>query len=474
MRKTTGIPVKPEDSQPLRLRLLPLSIAAIAATTMIPIALRRPSLTFVDISITRNDVINNLLLYLPLGVSLVGRSFGSCVATAAAVSVLAELLQFFHVDRSPSPVDVACNITGGIIGFLLARLLKKLTGFSLAHISFNRPIAALCLAVAGTSIFALAWHRTRTDFSNWDRSFPLFIGKNATGDRPWQGTIERLAIYPRAAPPVVVREFAESGPAAVGYGNVLPPAIVDWRRQESGTHRCVGRLGELPEDGRWFKSLQKAGELTIFAWITPASISQRGTTRIVTSSRDEYSCNFMLGQIARSLTFRLRTPNTGGNGMNPALYTRPVLVANRPLFIAVTYNGDKSQLYVDGGLVARTNLAERRPRFPQKIIRLLPPLMPIRDLEINVCEIVIGALTAIGILGLFRISVAPPRRAWLLSAAAGSICGVLIWIVCVSAPILGLRVFFLSLAGALLVPYARYGTSSNKSSPDLYGTSRGG
>src|SRR6185312_3247745 len=212
MCKKAGMPVKLENSQPLRLSLLPLSIAAIAATTMIPVALRRPSLTFVDISITRSDVLNNLLLYLPLGVSLVGRGFGTCVATAAGVSVLAELLQFGQVNRSPSPVDVACNIAGGLIGFLLARLLQKLIGFSLESISFNRPIAALCLAVAGTSIFALAWHRTRTDFSNWDRSFPLFIGKNAAGDRPWQGTIERLAIFAQAASSTTIREFAESGP----------------------------------------------------------------------------------------------------------------------------------------------------------------------------------------------------------------------------------------------------------------------
>jgi hypothetical protein len=344
----------------------------------------------------------------------------------------------------------------------------------LESISFNRPIAALCLAVAGTSIFALAWHRTRTDFSNWDRSFPLFIGKNAAGDRPWQGTIERLAIFSQAASSTTIREFAESGPAAVGYGNVLPPAIVDWPNRVGAPHQCADRLSELPEDGHWFKSLQKAGELTILAWIAPANVSQRGPVRIVTSSHDEYSCNFMLGQVARSLTFRLRTPNTGGNGMNPALYTRPVLVANRPSFIAVTYNGNKSQLYVDGGLVARTNLAERRPRFPQRVVRLLPALMPIRDLEINVCEIVIGALTTIGILGLFRIPISPPRRSWLLSAVAGSVCGALIWIACVSEPRLGLRVFFLSLAGALLVPYARYGTSSNKSSSGLYGSSCGG
>jgi hypothetical protein len=223
----------------------------------------------------------------------------------------------------------------------------------------------------------------------------------------------------------------------------------------------------LPEDGPWFAALQNSGELTIFVWVTPDNVSQRGPARIVTSSRDVYSCNFMLGQVARSLTFRLRTPNTGGNGMNPALYTRPVLVAHRPSFVAVTYDGKKSQLYVDGQFVAKTNLAERRPRFPQKVIRLLPPLMPIRDLEINVCEIVIGALAAIGILGLLRTPVAPPRRAWLLSAAAGTVCGVLIWVVCVSELLLGLRVFFLSVGGALLVQYARYGASSNNSSSGL-------
>lgn len=447
--------VHPEDSRSLRLKLLPLTIAAIVATTMTPVALRRPSLAFVDTSFTRNDVLNNILLYLPLGLALVGRSFGTCVAAATGLSVLAEVLQFGQVNRSPSPVDVVCNVAGAIVGFLLACLLKKLTRFSLEFASINRPVAALCLAVAGTSIFALARHRTRTDFSNWDRSFPLAIGNNASNDRPWQGTIERLAIYPRAASPQVIREFAESGPAAVGYGSALPPAIVDWPGQRERPHKCVGGLVELPEDGPWFKELQKSGKLTIFAWIIPANVSQRGPARIVTSSRDVYSCNFMLGQIARSLTFRLRTPNTGGNGMNPALYTRPVLTHNERSFVAVTYDGNRSQLYVDGELVARTNLAEQRPRFPQTVIRLLPPLMPIRDLEINVCEIVIGAMAALGVLVLFPVPASRQRRAWVLSAATGMVCGALIWAVCVSDPLLGLRVFFLSLSGALLIPFAR-------------------
>jgi hypothetical protein len=455
MRTKTGMPVQIEDSQPLRLRLLPLTVAAIVATTMIPVALRRPALAFIDTSFTRNDVLNNLLLYFPFGLALVGRSFGTCVAAATGLSVLAEVLQFGQVNRSPSPVDVICNVAGAIVGFLLTGLLKKLTGVSLKFISFNRPIAALCLAVAGTSIFALAWHRTRTDFSNWDPSFPLAIGNNATNDRPWQGTIERLAFYPRAASAGIIREFAQSGPAAVGYGRALPPTIVDWPSRREGPHKCAGGLVELPEDQSWFKELQKAGELTIFAWITPANVSQRGPARIVTSSHDIYSCNFMLGQIARSLTFRLRTPNTGGNGMNPALYTRPVLVANHPVFIAVTYDGKRSQLYVDGNSVAKTNLAERRPRFPQKVVRLLPPLMPIRDLEINVCEIVIGAFAAVGVLAWFPIAAGRQRRAWLLSATAGLICGALIWAVCVSEPLLGVRVFFLSLSGALLIPFAR-------------------
>ncbi|MEA5466491.1 VanZ family protein [Leptothoe sp. PORK10 BA2] len=45
------------------------------------------------------------------------------------------------------------------------------------------------------------------DFSNWDTSYPLLLGNERTGDRPWLGRIEQLAFYqgPMSATEVVER-----------------------------------------------------------------------------------------------------------------------------------------------------------------------------------------------------------------------------------------------------------------------------
>ncbi len=42
------------------------------------------------------------------------------------------------------------------------------------------------------------------DFSNWDPDYPLLLGNERTGDRPWLGTIEQLALYQGSMPPAEV------------------------------------------------------------------------------------------------------------------------------------------------------------------------------------------------------------------------------------------------------------------------------
>jgi len=127
-RQTTHLNL--QTPTPLRLRLLPLAVAAIVATTIIPLKLRWPSLAYLDTSINRSDVINNLLLYLPLGVSLATSTAARCAGAAAGLSVLAEVLQFGYVNRDPSPVDVLANVLGALGGYLLGRLLHRWTGYS--------------------------------------------------------------------------------------------------------------------------------------------------------------------------------------------------------------------------------------------------------------------------------------------------------------------------------------------------------
>ncbi|MFZ0590560.1 MAG: VanZ family protein [Bryobacteraceae bacterium] len=447
---------------PLRLGLLPLSIGAIVATTMIPIKLRWPSLTFLDTSIDRSDVTNNILLYLPLGVSLVRAGLPRCIAFAAGLSVLAEALQFGYVSRDPSPVDVASNVTGALVGFVLAWLVWKATGFVLESIKIGRLLAALCLTVGAVSVFALAWHRTLADFSNWDSRFPLAVENELTGDKPWRGTIEKLAIYASSLKPSLTEQFAARGPDAPmsGSKDSLPTAIYATSNVPGAPANCAQKLLTPDENVRLFETLRRTGQLTILVWMTPENVTQTGPARIVTSSHDLYRRNFTLGQMGRTLTFRLRTPNTGGNGMDPALYTPPVLSAGRQSFIAVTYDGAVSKIYVEGKLVARANLASRRPRFPYRLLRILPPSLPVPDLETNICEIVIGSLAAMGLLGLLGVSTQRRRDIWRWACIAGAVPGALIWIFCASEPMLGLRVLLLSLGGALLVAFASEWPSS--------------
>jgi len=90
----------------------------------IPFVSRRPRLL---------DVLGNLLLCVPLGLSL-GFGFRRGVALAAsialALSVSVEALQIYSHERFPSTTDVVCNVAGAVAAAVMARRISR---------SFNRP-----------------------------------------------------------------------------------------------------------------------------------------------------------------------------------------------------------------------------------------------------------------------------------------------------------------------------------------------
>jgi hypothetical protein len=69
----------------------------------------------------------------------------------------------------------------------------------------------------------------------------------------------------------------------------------------------------------------------------------------------------MLGQVGNTLTFRLRTPASGLNGTDPALYSGPTLSLGRTAFVAAVYDGSHSRLYANGERVAEVDLGEIIP-----------------------------------------------------------------------------------------------------------------
>ena len=63
------------------MRLLAPAIALIVATTMIPVGLRYPSLRHIEYTFDPLDFLNNIVLYMPLGLALCGTSLRRAFGT---------------------------------------------------------------------------------------------------------------------------------------------------------------------------------------------------------------------------------------------------------------------------------------------------------------------------------------------------------------------------------------------------------
>lgn len=104
-------------------------------------------------------------------------------------------------------------------------------------------------------------------------------------------------------------------------------------------------------------SLQATGEMTMEAWVTPASANQSGPARIVSLSQDPYHRNITLGQEttedaqASFFDVRLRTTSTSING-TPSLSGFSLTPADtpEPALVHIVYTYDATgvaRLYVD-------------------------------------------------------------------------------------------------------------------------------
>ena len=64
------------------------------------------------------------------------------------------------------------------------------------------------------------------DFSGWSNDFPLVLANEASGDRPWLGSLHLVALYSRALSAAdIATNFAARAPPAIDYASLLPPAL---------------------------------------------------------------------------------------------------------------------------------------------------------------------------------------------------------------------------------------------------------
>ncbi|HET6218286.1 MAG TPA: LamG-like jellyroll fold domain-containing protein, partial [Acidobacteriaceae bacterium] len=363
----------------------------------------------------------------------------------------AEVLQLGYIGRVPSFIDIAGNTCGAVAGYLATKpFLKRADGPRSLVLYRVVAVAAIPIAILGT--LAILPHHTKSDFSNWNSTFHVAVGNELTQDRPWSGTISEFAIYPVAMTPEQINELAVQTASSNTdriAGKVSPEAPIVERMHPAGSTTPL-RLLSKQEELKLYDTLVSRNQLTLAVLMRTNDLEQTGPARIVTYSQNEFSRNFTLAQIRNTLTFRLRTPNSGPNGANPALYTGPVLKRNTPAFVAAVYDGRFSSLYVDGKRVARVDLGAKRPRLPRRILSWFPGSLPIPEIELGGAEILLSGLFAIGIFALCGIPRRPLIR-FFAGALAGAAIGAIVWVFGVSEPRLGMRIFMECVAAGLVI-----------------------
>jgi VanZ family protein len=342
-----------------RLRLLPLAFALIVVTTAMPVE-RRPAVWW-DGTIEPLDLAVNLLLYMPLGLALRRWPWRRVLLVAALLSAVIELAQVWNSDRHASPGDVVANAIGALLAVWAGRRRWRDHTAPSAGIPIGgRTVkGVLCAAVALLVVGNLPARSTAV--TGWDSEYPLLLGNEVTGDCPWRGTIEHLALIPGRRSRAELRDAAG---ISAGATFVTPAAMV-----------VDGGAGvRLPTEvaRNLARSVQEQGALTVVARIVPVDTNLNGPASIVSFANDPHHRNFDLGQEGRRLVFRIRTPLSGDDAAWQLVKSTPVLEAGLPVTVVASYDGQVARLHLDGQLRGRANFAATGYAAPMLVDEELP------------------------------------------------------------------------------------------------------
>jgi len=157
---------------------------------------------------------------------------------------------------------------------------------------------------------------------------------------------------------ILLYEFDEgSGSTVTNQSGELPrhdlaiadPGKVTW----SANHLTVNAATALSTAGAATKVTARAkasGELSVEAWVKPASATQTGPARIISMSMDPYVRNFMLGQEADTYAARFRADGEidWDNG-SPTVFTTAGTATTALTHVVFTHRSDGAEvLYIDG------------------------------------------------------------------------------------------------------------------------------
>ena len=328
------------------------------------------------------------MLFLPLGFGisclLQRKRFKSSVQLAAVLAVSSglsftiEVLQAFLPSRNPTLTDILSNSFGGFLGFLCFYLIhSRVFGYG-SKLTKKRKecfsIKKLIVGFIGYSILIFLFILTLksgANLSNWDKTFPLLLGNEKTGNRPWQGYISEVYVTSEA---LSDEEATQVFSIQELFDSIKKSAIASYRLTGKGNY--PDQTGNLPDlfwqgqsldiqDGKgayltsdhWLETtgpvtflnqrIRETSQFTLGATIATADTTQTGPARIISLSQDPLHRNFTLGQEGNNLVFRLRMPLTGENGATPELIVANVFSNVDLHHLIITYDGSVIQFYID-------------------------------------------------------------------------------------------------------------------------------
>ncbi|MBD2295356.1 VanZ family protein [Anabaena sphaerica FACHB-251] len=392
---------KPKVIKSYRLRLNLLFVLAttlvIVIATLYPFNFSLPhSFSVTDFFASFNhvssfqDQVNNVLLFMPLGFYCANflqklkirilLQIIIVLVLSAGLSLTVETLQIFLPSRSPTPADIVNNTLGGGLGLLgfyfwnyqkLSNTGSQTTGNS-SRLS-NQQITGFILAyVSFTLLISIFWQST-INLSNWDLNYPLVLGNERTGNRPWQGYISEVYITDKAISSYEARKGLND---ATNYFKNLDGSLLA-NYQLNGKCCYQEQTGNLPEllwqgtptnieeegqgvfvnSSQWLKTaesvknlnqrISQKSEFTLFANLATENTQQTGPARIISISGSYLRRNLTLSQQGNYLDLRLRTPLTGENGADLQLMIPKVFTDNKFHQIIITYSRGTVQVYID-------------------------------------------------------------------------------------------------------------------------------
>lgn len=356
-----------------------------------------------DMSDLEDDIITNILLFLPVGfgfgVLTTRRRLSPSVAfllvtlAGGMLSLSVELLQLFLPFRFSSFADIASNTAGTAAGFVLSRSVGKALYRLLTRAvqQANRGHTTGWLAAGFVfylcCVVLIAQPLQYSSFMyEFDFTYPLLVGNEPGGERPWRGSVSNLvftchelsedgirnyltgrAFNASDEKNIVARYVLEGGGPYKDLHARNPP--LEWKGTP-GSPRDT--LAARITAKRWLQSAKPVPYLSSMmttnnrftVCVTAASAGAQvpdQNARIVSISADVYHRSFALLQNGRALVVRFRSMTTGVNGTNPQFIIPDVFRDTLPHRIVVTLSGAHLRVCIDDP--ARTYELELGPGF---------------------------------------------------------------------------------------------------------------